>query len=497
MTVALLAQWGGQPAGTLYTSDAATEAALIAAKEATANLAGSVVWVPPGNSPSAQQVLLSPAQYAQFQGVLSGAGNYAVGAGLVFDGATQTPTIVQSNVTGFTSGYSTYNGEPCFQFTATGVVGGNIELQFHTIPAPFSGDSAVVEYQCVPGETTTLSLFIALNSSYAAYGLVQRIHAAGNTYSPLNHNGMNSWCPTDAEITKNGYATPTGDAIWQAAKLRVNIADGVTTTFRLRSLKIGAQRNYGRIAVTCDDGYSSFYRLALPMFEQYGIPVTFCIIPSLIGTGSFMTMAQLKDIIARGHQIIPHGPDTGVGSLFTRWATNAQRIADINATRDYIVNNGLSPTGAAQKCYAWPGGQYAATLGESSLLDLMTQNGYIVGRSAAPSNYSTIPQNQALIPLNQSKLTMGIIGHTYAGVSNTADDATETANIAALVSRVSDISTSRKDGFLMLHDVVARGNAPAGGLMIEMDRLRTLAAAIRTQIDTGRLRAVTMSQMAP
>ena len=77
MTVALLAQWGGQPAGTLYTSDAATEAALIAAKEATSNLAGSVVWVPPGNSPSAQQVLLSPAQYAQFQGVLSGAVNYA------------------------------------------------------------------------------------------------------------------------------------------------------------------------------------------------------------------------------------------------------------------------------------------------------------------------------------------------------------------------------------------------------------------------------------
>jgi hypothetical protein len=52
MTVALLAQWGSQPPGTLYTSDAGTEAAMVTAKVATATLTGAVAWVPPGNSPN-------------------------------------------------------------------------------------------------------------------------------------------------------------------------------------------------------------------------------------------------------------------------------------------------------------------------------------------------------------------------------------------------------------------------------------------------------------
>jgi hypothetical protein len=48
MTVKLLGSWGAQPAGTLFTSDAATEAAMITAKVATADLTGGVVYAPPG-----------------------------------------------------------------------------------------------------------------------------------------------------------------------------------------------------------------------------------------------------------------------------------------------------------------------------------------------------------------------------------------------------------------------------------------------------------------
>lgn len=46
MTVALLSVWGSQPPGTLYTSDAATEAAMIARGQATATLTGAVAWLP-------------------------------------------------------------------------------------------------------------------------------------------------------------------------------------------------------------------------------------------------------------------------------------------------------------------------------------------------------------------------------------------------------------------------------------------------------------------
>lgn len=50
MTVALLSKWGDQPAGTLFTSDAATEAAMIANKQATANLDGALAFTPSAGS---------------------------------------------------------------------------------------------------------------------------------------------------------------------------------------------------------------------------------------------------------------------------------------------------------------------------------------------------------------------------------------------------------------------------------------------------------------
>lgn len=50
MTVKLLSQWGEQPAGTLFTADPTTEAAMIAANHASSTLTGGVVWVPPGGS---------------------------------------------------------------------------------------------------------------------------------------------------------------------------------------------------------------------------------------------------------------------------------------------------------------------------------------------------------------------------------------------------------------------------------------------------------------
>jgi hypothetical protein len=53
MTVKLLGPWGLQPAGTLYTTDATTEAAMVAAKVATSDLTGGVVYVPPGGPTSA------------------------------------------------------------------------------------------------------------------------------------------------------------------------------------------------------------------------------------------------------------------------------------------------------------------------------------------------------------------------------------------------------------------------------------------------------------
>lgn len=57
MTVALLSQWGGQPAGSLFSSDPVTEAAMVAAGVATRAITGIPPWLPSAGSRAAPRPL--------------------------------------------------------------------------------------------------------------------------------------------------------------------------------------------------------------------------------------------------------------------------------------------------------------------------------------------------------------------------------------------------------------------------------------------------------
>ena len=92
-------------------------------------------------------------------------------------------------------------------------------------------------------------------------------------------------------------------------------------------------------------------------------------------------------------------------------------------------------------------------------------------------------------------MIMPIIGHNYAGASNTADDTAETTNVSNIVSYIQALGAARADGFIMLHKVVARGAATAGQIEIEADRLKTIMAAIRVEMDAGRLEPVGISEL--
>lgn len=103
MTVALLAKWGDQPPGTLYTSDSITEAAMVTARVATATLTGAVAWVRPGNSPGSQGEPFSRAESDAIRGVVSGAGITADDIGSAW---TLAPALLSISAT-LTAGIST------------------------------------------------------------------------------------------------------------------------------------------------------------------------------------------------------------------------------------------------------------------------------------------------------------------------------------------------------------------------------------------------------
>jgi len=64
----------------------------------------------------------------------------------------------------------------------------------------------------------------------------------------------------------------------------------------------------GKAVVTFDDGHVSNYENALPLLDQHVIPGVFFVIAGRLGIRhDYMTWDQLRDVVARGHQVQSHG----------------------------------------------------------------------------------------------------------------------------------------------------------------------------------------------
>lgn len=410
-----------------------------------------------------------------------------LGTALFEPGKGVTPTVsAGAGCTIGSSGFVTEYGEQVFQVTATAISGTSnyVEINIPTFPA-ITSSNAAVEFYTDPTQGSPVVLYIG-TSGYSKFATRSLAIVTPNTSDPVNHYGLMSFFVSEADWTKNNYTTATGDIAFTQAKLRVTITNGQTRTFKLHSLRLGGARKAGRICVISDDGYASWLRLGVPIMEQYGIKTSCAVIADRVGSSAlYGSLEDFQDYVARGHECVAHGPIGGTGNLIANYTTNAERVADVNYHRDYLVANGLTSIAGA-KCYVWPQGEYAPTSGDVSLLNAMYAAGYRVARSATVKAAPNLPSVRAYNS-KHSKLLLPIIGHNYAGATNTADDATETTNVNSIVTAITASGVARTDVCIMLHKVVEKGAATSGQIEIETDRLRTIAAAIRTQMDSGNL----------
>lgn len=416
-----------------------------------------------------------------------------IGTALLEPGNGVTPTTTAgAGCTIGSSGFVTENGEQWFQVTATAISGTNnyVEINIPTFE-PITADSACFEYMTDGSQGTPVTLYLG-TASFTKFATRSWTLAASDQTTPFHHNGRTAGFANANTWTKNGYTEDTRIVPWVQAKLRITITNGQTRTFKLRSLRIGVTKGKGRICVIADDGYASWIRLGVPILEHYGILTTSAIIANKINTTAlYSNTSELRSYVSRGHECVAHGPISGTGTLIDDYTTNEERVTDVKFHRDTLQGLGLL-TPYSRRCYVFPQGKYAPTAGDVSLLDALRAEGIVIGRSATPSS-NTI-QLRALSEDNHMRMVAPIIGHSYAGVANTADDATETTNINNIITAIQAAGTARTDIYLMLHKVVVRGGASAA-IEIEADRLMTLAAAIRTEIDAGRLQSVLMSEM--
>lgn len=109
----------------------------------------------------------------------------------------------------------------------------------------------------------------------------------------------------------------------------------------------------GVVSITCDDGYDDVIEAAREVFTPKGLRGTAYIVPDLVGTSGFMTVAELQELQnVHGWDIQAHG-----ATVYTGMTAAAMR-AEWTATKKWFADNGLG----RPDHLAYVGGQSNATV---------------------------------------------------------------------------------------------------------------------------------------
>lgn len=278
-------------------------------------------------------------------------------------------------------------------------------------------------------------------------------------------------------------------------RLVFNLAAGQSTaTFYLYAIGLSNPRK-SRLCIVADDGWTSAATLGASIFNKRGLPMTISVIASRVGSANYATLNQLRAFVgSTGNSCVAHGPIPGTGSLTSNYTNAADAVQDMIFNRKFLIDNKLTKQGG-EACYVWPQGQFQWSTADRSLLDAALSAGFTVGRSALAAAVADLGYSQNFDCMSKyQRLAVPILGHTFAGT--TAAEATNIADIVTKIQRIA--AASGLDAHLMLHKFVPT-STPDGsmdGQTIRAGDAETIANAIKTEVDAGRLEVVTMDQFA-
>ena len=153
-------------------------------------------------------------------------------------------------------------------------------------------------------------------------------------------------------------------------------------------LKKGATIPEKTVCLTVDDGYTSFYKNALPLLKEFNFPATLFINTKQFGTGDFLTIQQLKEIATAGVEIGNHSHSHAQFVNFTESERRDTFLHDLEMSH-HIFNNQLEiePT-----VFAYPYGEYT-----SELQQVLNSYNYI-GAAAQKSGVISVYSDKFALP---------------------------------------------------------------------------------------------------
>lgn len=269
-----------------------------------------------------------------------------------------------------------------------------------------------------------------------------------------------------AEFT-GAYGTPNWATTVNAIRLTINQSSATATTVYLDSI-VHSWSAKGKVIVTNDDGWASWFTSGIPVLNSLGLKSTASIIAAQVNlNASWVTSAQLAAAYNSGHDLCVHG-----GTAMTGLADTQTRINDVKSNKDFLVNAGY---GRGANVYVWPNGVYQLSAGDQECINLLKAQGFVCARGTTNVRYYRHSVGHAdncwLIP---------IIG---------VDASTSTATIASYL----DIAATRgATCVLMYHEIVSSG--ATGGTQRNLADFTADMNAIKARVDSNSLDCVTFNE---
>jgi len=179
------------------------------------------------------------------------------------------------------------------------------------------------------------------------------------------------------------------------------------------------------VAFSFDDGPRTDATVILPILAEKQIKGNFAIITGTVGTGTALTWAEVRGLIADGHEVLNH---SATHPTLTG-ATAAVLDAEINGSYDTFIANGVEPKG-----FTWPNGTSDAAARK------VARNKHLYGIGGAADGAGTTQ------PL-----------HTYSIGRYTLESSSAIADVKARI----DLAVSRNE-FLVFISHSATALNPAG-----------------------------------
>lgn len=384
-----------------------------------------------------------------------------------------------------------------YEIVATGAPGsssGFIEFELGYDQQQFQAEFVTVSAEFNPVNVMSVTAELGVLANYTTKAAQTLTIGAGSNGA---FNGLNSLEFRLDGWTKTGFSADMETMSFKRIRLNFVLRQSQPAVIKIREIRAGLGSATGRICVMADDYYHSFLRRAVPVLEKRGIKSSFAIIPAAIeGFTSSATLSELQRYVASGNECVVHGPSVGSNTWFdSPYTTLADRMTEARRCRDYISANKLGSDKAANTV-AYPGGKWQSGSYESDFIDALREDGFLLGRSTgtAGPNGRYFRSNYMHFR-SLAKYTLPTIGHSYAGASNTANDATETTNIATLAGYMATIGAQGLDGVLLFHHIVDSGSANQTW-HCEINRLIALADAVKTRTASGDTKTCLLSDFA-